>query len=138
MSQWLHLAGIVTLDYMVQIFGPGPEVKQYFLENVPFGSEGPAVVEDHLGNTHKGAENCNYRYVAIYGDLRDRGEEQRHIDEIKDWFQKAIEACVVRKYLIRNAVLMIENEFKTTTLVRVEHGPNLSVISQTAELPYRG
>ena len=116
MSCWTHVAGIIRADD-IRLEGSGlkPDFKDVLGEpllweftedqwetgtKLPCGSEG-SLNYDVIENPDK---SCMAAYVIpIYGDLRDFGETEEDLDDIKDWFIKSCD-----KLLIRNATLYAE------------------------------
>ncbi len=135
MSRWTHLAGIVRIDNLrmshLQPLLNEEKVIQVFKKNMPRGSEGPPLfhahqwpvksMDDHdwdaTDELSEGAMYWGDFYVSA--DLRDKGDTDDDVLEIIDWFKKACLKLVQLNpgTMIRQAILQIEVEYKTTTLL---------------------
>ncbi len=135
MSRWMHLAGIVRIDHFhispLQPHFDEEEVIAIFKKDMPRGSEGPPLFHAHKWPTKnineqdwnatdelsEGAIYWGDFYVSA--DLRDKGDTDDDVLEVIGWFKKA---CLelVQSYsgtMIRQAILQIEVEYKTTTII---------------------
>ena len=117
MSNWTHVAGIIRVDDLRlgdkdldfedligrEILYESPfeeweNADKYPERYLPIGSEG-SLQMSVWANPDK-SDLAAYT-VSIFGDLRDHDNAQ----EIIDWFKKTCE-----KFLVRNAVIVVENE----------------------------
>ena len=134
MSRWMHLAGIVRIDH----FSLSPydkfdtdKVISVFKKHMPTGSEGPPLfhahrwpkkaMEDHDWNATDELSQGSMYWGDFYvsADLRDKGDTDDDVLEVIGWFKKA---CLELTQLypgtmIRQAILQIEVEYKTTTII---------------------
>lgn len=117
MLDWLPIQGPPDLEQMDAILS----------KEIPRGSEGPAEYCIHRRTPNKekvelekklGMRMMELRwgYVAIYGDLRDRGEEE-DLEKIEQWFARVLRDFKAMTFVIRQAVLEIAPEFKKNKIL---------------------
>lgn len=126
MSRWTHLAGIIRIDNIMRRITPGAstaeDVIRLLLEDAPVGSEGGClfhfhkwpVVDDSTKDDHTNLyEGAVYWGDAIISaDLRDVGDDDEEMEDIKQWFTGLAKKFWDAKMLMRQAVLEIEVEYK--------------------------
>jgi hypothetical protein len=110
-----------------EALGPISSQGNMRLTHAPYGSEGS--LKWKIMET-KGSY-INRFNIAIWGDLRDYGEEESDIDKIKRWFQNVCRECG----MVRDAVLHIHVEFKEgITLLYHDHNTDESYKETTENL----
>lgn len=131
MSQWTHVCGLIRTDFIdfggddpvakserekiEEALGPISSYEHRCDTNAPSGSEGSLQWEI----LESGTRYINRFNIAIWGDLRDYGDRDEDIDEIRRWFKNVCESCM----MVRDAVLHIHVEFrKGITLLYHNHG----------------
>lgn len=126
MSQWTHLAGIIRIDNLLRRIAYNPptaeDVIKILLEDAPTGSEGGCLfhfVKWPEVDSYKEKDHTNLHEGGIYwgdalisADLRDVGDDDGEIEEIKQWFMGLAKKFLDGKLTIRQAVLEIEVEYK--------------------------
>lgn len=117
MSQWTHVAGLIRIDSLEQLvlFDTTSELEE-ILKDPPGGSEGP--IQTQVVCTRPdygpGVVPMSWGHVAIWGDLRDFGEDsEKALDQISRWLQDVLQACTdSRKMVVRDAVVSVDIESK--------------------------
>ncbi len=126
MSQWTHLAGIIRLDNLLRRIAPGApiakDVIRILLEDAPGGSEGGCLfkfVEWPVTDSFEEKDHTNVYSAGVYwgdaiisADLRDVGNDDEEIEEIKQWFTGLAKKFIDGKLVMRQAVLEIDVEYK--------------------------
>ena len=149
MSRWTHIAGLVRIDHLsLSMFGKSDtfgklSVVSTFSENIPKGSEGPALLHVHAWRVasmekHDWEATDELMEGSVYwgdlivcGDLRDVGDASDELDGIKTWFSDCC-STLQEKYpgtLIRQAILQINVEYKDTILYSWTGNPDESWIT---------
>lgn len=109
-SQWTHICGLIRIDDITSIFGDKNlnAIKERLRTKVPTGSEGPLktklIINDGPG--------VNAYTVAIWGDLRDYGEDDEDVWRITDWIKTLTDGLIIRDFSI-----VINREFKEKTIL---------------------
>lgn len=119
MSNWTHVAGIIRIDDFrmddkipdfEKIFGKTVRFKDTNFpeeETLPMGSEGSLEMSVHV-NPDK---SCLSAYtVSLFGDLRDHDSPE----EIIDWFKEKCKLADEMFCGVRNACIVVENEWNGT------------------------
>ena len=134
MSQWSHVVGSMSLDYMPAVFGGrrvedlkgiiGSWKNPYHDEDdgsgsiemeggtygsgpkMPGGSEGPLMYNvQTIGSSH----SMNNGLVTFWANLRDFGEEEIE-DEIIPYFENLLKRLMEAKCTVRNMAIQVECE----------------------------
>ena len=109
MSIWTHVCGLIRFDAVPIVDLPSPEeIRRIFYTRVPYGSEGPLIIEvvrlgPNVSNPHPNifVFDVLYANVYIYGDLRDFDD----MEYIANWVKESCKKCVDRHLIIRQAVV---------------------------------
>ena len=117
MSTWTHVSGCIRVDSFP--FMKQPDFKKIFIKelwdekddgecNMPSGSEGSL---DYRIIRNPNPDAMSAYTVAIFGDLRDFGKEDRN--EIEEWWNRVLKECG----MIRQAVLQVIFEDEQEPLI---------------------
>lgn len=116
MSTWMHVAGSIRLDSLMQLFLPPQSLAQQVVNilntNLPAGSEGPlnfqmAFRDDNAMNV------CN---IGVYGDLRDVDD----FADVERWLNALPEVFAEKNFAIRQLVLQAEIEDRESRIWKCE------------------
>jgi len=133
MSRWTHLAGIIRLDNLLRRIAPNAptaeDVIRVLLEDAPVGSEGGCLfhfvkwpeVDDYDDKDHTNVYEASIYWGAaiISADLRDVGDDEAEIEDIKQWFTGLAKKLLDAKLIIRQAILEIEVEYKYNRVLQL-------------------
>lgn len=121
MSQWTHVCGCIRYDALrfveeidfTKVLGH-PFRFDDFPDNpkecgIPYGSEGSI---QYKVITNPQIESLAAYTVAVWGDLRDFGEES--VPKIEKWFEK----ITAKPLCVRNAVMEVEVEYGKTHVLQ--------------------
>ena len=126
MSRWTHLAGIIRIDNLLRRIAPGAptgvDVMRILMKDSPMGSEGGCLakfVEWPVADSFEEKDHTNVYSAGVYwgdviisADLRDVGDDDGEIEDIKQWFTGLAKKFWDAKLIMRQAVLEIEVEYK--------------------------
>ena len=139
MSQWTHVAGIIRIDSMMELLGPGLDMtRQILLQRlgfawdyddlgnelvndvvdnspVPFGSEGSVQYDIVKTRPEEGiGKHClSWGYIAIHGDLRDFDDP----NQIYEWLFNALSTINDDGMGFRQAIVTIDVEYQKQYII---------------------
>ncbi len=133
MSQWTHLAGIIRIDNLLRRIAPGAptgvDVMKILMKDAPRGSEGGCLatfVEWPVADSFEEKDHTNVYSAGVYwgdaiisADLRDVGDDDAEIEDIKKWFTGLAKKFWDAKLVMRQAVLEIEVEYKYNRVLQL-------------------
>ncbi len=142
MSQWTHVAGLIRIDSMMELIGPGIDTTEALLRerlgytwnyddignrvkdihidksHVPSGSEG-SIQYDIVKTRVKSAEgmSLSWGYIVIHGDLRGFDNP----NEIYEWLFNALDSINEDGIGFREVVVLVAVEYVGRHLIVLDN-----------------